>query len=141
MCTLITLTMNKFNFRILLVVFIVCCGVIKHASAQNNLQNLSTINVDELSDDKIKQMMQQAQSAGMSDAELIQQAQNRGMPDAQIQKLQARVNLLRKNGGSKSTLTDSASSNKRQLNYKTDSLDSSSPNSASDGTGPKIFGR
>lgn len=134
--------MNKFSFRILFVAFIVCCGVIKHASAQSNLQNLSTIDVDALSDDKIKELMQQAQSSGLSDAELLQQAQSRGMSSAQIQKLQARVTAIRNSGGigGKKSSDSSSVSTKRSLNYKVDTLDAGSNNSSGD-FGPRIFGK
>lgn len=133
--------MNKNNFRILLVAIIICFGATKYAAAQVNLQNLSNINVDNLSDAQIKQMMQQAQSSGMSDAELIQQAQARGMSGTQIQKLQTRVNALRLTGGPQSKGIDSTTSTKRELNYEVDSLDKESNKpTPGENLGPKIFG-
>ncbi|MDN5284321.1 MAG: colonic acid export protein Wza [Mucilaginibacter sp.] len=120
--------MNKFNFRILLVVFIVCCGVIKHVSAQTSLQNISSINVDDLSDQQITQLLQQAQNAGLTDADLIQQAQTKGMSGSQIQKLQARIQSIRskvpKQNNKLTDSTDNTGDNVgRRLNYKPDSLD------------------
>ncbi len=87
--------MNKINFLIFLFICILFCGTINKASAQAIPSNLSTINVDDLSDQQIRQMMQQAQSAGLSDADLLQQAQSRGMSNAQMQKLQTRIRDLR----------------------------------------------
>ncbi|MDR6941166.1 SLBB domain-containing protein [Mucilaginibacter pocheonensis] len=136
--------MNKINFRIFLILFIICCGVINHVSAQANLQNLSSINVDDLSDQQITQFLEQAQNAGLSEADLIRQAQSRGMSSAQIQKLQARIQSIRnKATGKNSTLeTDSLNKNTgRQLNYKPDSLDTTFiKKDFFESLRPKIFG-
>ena len=136
--------MNKINFRIFLVLFIICCGVINHVSAQANLQNLSSINVDDLSDQQITQFLEQAQNAGLSEADLIRQAQSRGMSSAQIQKLQTRIQSIRnKATGKNSTLeTDSLNKNTgRQLNYKPDSLDTTFiKKDFFESLKPKIFG-
>ncbi|WP_419701427.1 SLBB domain-containing protein [Mucilaginibacter sp. NFX135] len=135
--------MIKTNFLIFLFIVAFCCGVINHAAAQTSInpQNLSTINVDALSDQQIKQLMQQAQSSGLSDDDLIQQARGRGMPDAQIQKLQARVDLIRKSGGVGLTNSaDSSVSGKRSLNYRVDSLENAKPILNVNYPGPKIFG-
>lgn len=69
------------------------------ASAQGLSQNLSSINVDDLSDAQIMQLMQKAQQMGLSDSQLIQLAQAKGVSDDQIKKLQARVNDIRKKNG------------------------------------------
>jgi protein involved in polysaccharide export with SLBB domain len=60
-------------------------------------QNLSTVNVDNLSDDQIRQLLAQAQSAGLSQSQLEQQALARGLPPEQLQKLEARINKVAKN--------------------------------------------
>jgi len=60
-------------------------------------QNLSTINVDNLSDDQIKQLIAQAQQAGLSQSQLEQQALARGLPQDQLAKLEARMTRLSKN--------------------------------------------
>jgi len=64
------------------------------ALAQKLPQNLSGINVDNLSDDEIKTYLQDAKSSGLSDAQMIQAAQSRGMNEDQIKKLQARIASL-----------------------------------------------
>jgi protein involved in polysaccharide export with SLBB domain len=69
------------------------------ASAQGLSQNLSSINVDDLSDQQIMQLMQKAQQMGLSDSQLIQLAQAKGVSDEQIKKLQARINDIRKKNG------------------------------------------
>lgn len=134
--------MNKINFCKFLLFIIICFAGIQQASAQINYQNLSNINVDNLSDQQIRQLMQQAQGSGMSDAELIQQAQGRGMSATQIQKLQARVNALRLSSGTGSKVGDTTASTKRILNYDLDSLDTSPDKyNPFEDMGPKIFGQ
>ncbi|WP_295715711.1 SLBB domain-containing protein [Mucilaginibacter sp.] len=135
--------MNKLNFRVLLIVLIIICGAIKTVSAQTALQNISSINVDDLSDQQIAQLIQQAQNAGLSDAELLQQAQSRGMSSAQVQKLQTRIKDLRsKNGGQSSGRADTAyTTTGRRLNYKPDSVDTSyTRKDIFENLKPKIFG-
>jgi protein involved in polysaccharide export with SLBB domain len=139
--------MNKLNFRVLLVVIIIICGAIKTVSAQTALQNISSINVDDLSDQQIAQLIQQAQNAGLSDAELLQQAQSRGMSSAQVQKLQTRIKDLRnKNGGQSQSQSsgraDTAyTTTSRRLNYKPDSVDTSyTRKDIFENLKPKIFG-
>lgn len=60
-------------------------------------QDLSSVNVDELSDEQIRSMVQRAQSAGISQSQMEQQAATRGMPQDQIQKLDDRINKLSSN--------------------------------------------
>ena len=121
--------MIKTNFLIFLLVAVFCCGTINHVSAQNNIQNLSSINVDDLSDQQIIQLLQQAQNSGLSDAELIRQAQSRGMSSTQIQKLQTRIQDIRSKATGKKSQVDTTENadgqiiTGRKLNYKPDSLD------------------
>lgn len=135
--------MNKLNFRVLLIVLIIICGAIKTVSAQTALQNISSINVDDLSDQQIAQLIQQAQNAGLSDAELLQQAQSRGMSSAQVQKLQTRIKDLRaKNGGQSHNRADTVDATTgRRLNYKPDRVDTSyTGKDIFENLKPKIFG-
>ncbi|WP_439695047.1 SLBB domain-containing protein [Mucilaginibacter sp. AW1-7] len=86
--------------------------------------------------------MQQAQNAGLSDADLIQQAQSRGMSASQSQKLQSRIkNIRSKSGVSSTNAADSTNTQGRQLNYKPDSNDSlSTQKDIFESLKPKIFG-
>ncbi|WP_439648012.1 SLBB domain-containing protein [Belliella calami] len=71
-----------------------------------SLSDISTINVDELSDDQIKELVNRANEAGLSENELIQMASLRGLPAIQIEKLQERIEKLDLNGTSgRSTAT------------------------------------
>ncbi len=71
-------------------------GFPKLVLAQSGIsaQDLSSINVDELSDDQIRTMVQRAQTAGINQSQMEQQAAQRGMPQDQIQKLDGRINKL-----------------------------------------------
>ena len=142
------LHMIKTNFLIFLFVAIFCCGAINHVSAQNNIQNLSSINVDDLSDQQIIQLLQQAQNNGLSDAELIKQAQSRGMSSVQIQKLQTRIQDIRSKATGKKVQADTTEDadgriiTGRKLNYRPDSLDTTYVNKKDmfENLRPKIFG-
>lgn len=125
-----------------MIAFTILCCSIKFVSAQANLQNISSINIDDVSDQQLIQLLQQAQNAGLSDADLIQQAQSRGMSASQSQKLQSRIkNIRSKSGVSSTNAADSTNTQGRQLNYKPDSNDSlSTQKDIFESLKPKIFG-
>jgi protein involved in polysaccharide export with SLBB domain len=133
--------MNKLNLLVSLFLFFLCCGVVKQASAQVNLQNLSSVNIDDVSDQEIKSALQQAQTAGLSDDEMLKQLQSRGMSNSNVQKLQARIKDIRSKG---ITVINSADTNSvvgRKLNYKPDSLDTTAnKKDIFSNYKPKIFG-
>lgn len=65
--------------------------------AQNiNEKNFSNIKVDDLTDNQIRQFMQQVQASGLSDAQLEQVAAAKGMSSVEIAKLRERVEKLGK---------------------------------------------
>ncbi|WP_183560799.1 polysaccharide biosynthesis/export family protein [Mucilaginibacter sp. SP1R1] len=143
--------MNKINFRIFLVAIVICLGTFNYASAQSSLQNVSSINVDDLSDQQITQLLQQAQNSGLSDSQLLQQAQARGMSAAEVQKLQTRIQAIenKATGRNPRTATDSLANDDnadnsktgRRLNYKPDSLDTAiTRKDIFENLRPKIFG-
>lgn len=133
--------MNKTVIFIVVFFLSICCGAINHVSAQANLQNLSSVNVDNLSDQQIKTLMQQAQNAGLSDAELLQQAQTRGLSNTEIQKLQIRVKNIRSRESATNSSDSSSGSTQRRLNYKPDSPDTTTlRNDLFENLKPKIFG-
>lgn len=94
------------------------------ALAQVNPQNLSSVRVDELSDDQVRAFIRQAESTGMGDAQLEQVAQARGMRPEEIQKLRQRVNKLKQQDKIKASSEDpnNRSSSGRELNYEPDSI-------------------
>ncbi len=116
--------MNKNVFLVFLLSFFLNYCAVKTVSAQTTLQNISSVNVDNLSDQDIKKILQQAQNAGLSDSDLLQQAQARGMSNTQIQKLQSRVNDIRRKDAGSSNMADSTNNmGGRRLNYKSDNAD------------------
>lgn len=65
----------------------------KEADAQS-LQDISSIKVDDLSDQQIQLLVKRAEDAGLSESELIQMAQVRGVPQEEINKLRERLESL-----------------------------------------------
>ncbi len=55
------------------------------------MTDVSTIKVDELSDDQVRTLLQKAKDAGLSNAELLEMARSRGMADAEVEKLSERA--------------------------------------------------
>ena len=115
-----------------------------HAQSPNLPQNVSNINVNDLTDGQIRQLLQQAQAAGLSDSQVVQQAQSRGMSDDQAQLLQKRIADIRSKDGTQSsgvsgTDTSFQQSSSRRLNYKTDTV-KKEPFDIYESLRPKIFG-
>lgn len=84
---------HRFGLTLLLVLAISITHQVLGQSIDPN--DLSQVRVDELTDAQIRTYMIQAESLGMSDEELEQMALQRGMPLSEVQKLRARVDLLR----------------------------------------------
>jgi protein involved in polysaccharide export with SLBB domain len=133
--------MNRINLSAILLILLVFCGSIKPVSAQNNLQSISSVNVDDLSDQQVIQLMQQAQNAGLSDAGIIQQAQSRGMAADQAQKLQTRIKYLRSKSVASTSNAIDTNAVGRRLNYTPANIDTSNTtNNLFDSLTPKVFG-
>ncbi|WP_258100415.1 SLBB domain-containing protein [Marinoscillum pacificum] len=84
---------------------IILFGYSDFVSAQNanSIQNLENVNVDELSDDQIQRIIDQAESGGYTEQQLEFMARSRGMSSAQISKLRQRINEVRNGSSSKSS--------------------------------------
>lgn len=82
-----------------------------------NPNNLSSIRVDELSDDQVRAFMRQVEASGLGEARLEQIAQARGMRPEEITKLRERVNKLKELDKKQNSATDP---NKVQLEKNTD---------------------
>jgi len=95
--------------------------------AQSLPNDLSNIDVNQLTDSQIQDMLNQAQTAGLSDDQLVQMAQSRGLSGSQAQLLQARITTIRKNNGTGSRgsgkgYDTSAYKNTRDTSYKIDTI-------------------
>ena len=139
--------MNKFRLYLSILVLFICAIAYTPAFSQSIPQNLSGINVDDLSDGQLLQLLQKAQQMGLSDSQLMQLAQSRGMSNIQVQKLQSRVADLRKKNGLSANNTnnnnDTTRQTSRRLNYTPDStniLKQSNPYDLLEQLKPKIFG-
>src|ERR1017187_977349 len=65
--------------------------------AQNNLFNsndLSSINIDNYSDDEIASILQKANESGISETQLYKILANKGMPGSEIEKLKNRLTII-----------------------------------------------
>lgn len=134
--------MDRIKLLVFALIFVLCCGATLKLSAQTTLQNISSVNVDNLTDQDINKILGQAQNAGLSDSELLQQAQNRGMSNDQLQKLQTRIKTIRsKTTTLGNTGNDTTGFGKRKFNYKTDNSDTASyQKDIFENLKPKIFG-
>jgi protein involved in polysaccharide export with SLBB domain len=118
--------MKYFKFISCLAIVIFCFIIItpSQAQVQSIPQNISNINVNDLTDAQIRQLLQQAQGAGLSDSQIVQQAQSRGMSDDQAQLLTKRIADIRAKDGTTGNagggLDTSFQSTSRKLNYKAD---------------------
>jgi protein involved in polysaccharide export with SLBB domain len=138
----------KFKYFFLL---ILCCFAMllsRPAFAQTIPSNLSTANINELSDNQIKQIMQQAQANNLTDTQLLQSLQARGLPPEQSRILQARIDSIKKANGitnDKSLKTQSSEDKllqSRKLNYNPDTtlIDTQRTQKIVTMFQPKIFG-
>lgn len=105
--------------------------------AQNLPQNISSVNVNALSDAQIQQLVQQGHAAGLSDSQIVQQAQEKGLPADQAQILQKRISIVSSSGNGAS-VSDSTQS--RDLNYKANGADQPKQNTNEINGTPPIFG-
>jgi protein involved in polysaccharide export with SLBB domain len=104
--------------------------------AQINTNNISKLNVNDLSDAQIKQLLQGAENSGQTDNQLLQAASNKGMSPEQIQNLKVRINAIRRS----SQATDTASQRPRTVNYSDTLVPLRNHASSFDSLLPKIFG-
>ncbi len=86
---------NHYRFWRLFVALLVILATVHLGYGQSiNADDLSNVNVDELSDAQIRAYMTQAEASGLTEAEMEQLALQRGMPASEIQKLKVRIAAL-----------------------------------------------
>lgn len=136
--------MNNLKIYLSILIVFLCFLAYNPTLAQNIPQNVSSINVDDLSDQQLMALLQKAQKTGLSDDQIIQQAQAKGMSDSQVQKLRSRINNIRSKGAlSKRSSTDTSANNLggRHTNFRADTLDTlSNRKDMFEVLKPKIFG-
>ncbi len=93
-----------------------------HAQQMQQLENIdfSQVNVDNLSDQQIIDIIQRAQSRGMSVSDLENLASARGMPASELQKFQQRVMDIQSKGGlqSQGAGVDTTAQSRMPMNFK-----------------------
>ncbi|MFP5080817.1 SLBB domain-containing protein [Pedobacter sp. JCM 36344] len=102
--------------------------------------NYADVKVDELSDAKIREMMQRAESVGYNDAQLEQMAAAQGMKAEEITKLRARVAKIRAGSGTINSKDTEVQSNGRTSAARNIQRDSTIKVDVLGDLRPKIFG-
>lgn len=87
----------KYNPLILLVLVLTFFFLSQPLLAQQdlNINNISSINIDDLSDAQIQKFISKVEESGYSEDQLIMMAKSRGMSEMQIQKLRSRIMQVR----------------------------------------------
>lgn len=129
--------MKFFRTVFTLLILFSCIGGINIAKAQTIPAGTT---IDQYSDAQLKQYLQQAQSLGLSDAQIVQQLQSRGLSADQISRLQDRINNIRKTMPAANGSGDSTQRVSRKVNYDTDTLNKIPANTNINLLKPKIFG-
>ena len=119
--------MKYFTLCSTLLLFILFSVTALKVSAQALPQDLTNVNVDDLNDGQIRQLMQDGDARGLTDAQVVQGAESKGLPASQGQKLSQRISSLR--AGSQKTATQSSelAPTSRTLNYRPDSASAKPP--------------
>jgi protein involved in polysaccharide export with SLBB domain len=113
------------------VVLAICMVATQWAIAQlPTIPQVSSINIDALSDAQFQAYLQQAQLSGLSEAEIEAKAKERGLSAAQIAQIKARMGSTGA-GGDKKTTTNSTYEPRKAVTVK---------NEFAAPTGPAIFG-
>lgn len=85
----------RFSLRFSFFVFLFSYSILSTAIAQTpagiDPNNLSTVRIDELSDDQIRMILRQGGANGITLEQGIALAKQRGLPDAEVEKLKARL--------------------------------------------------
>jgi len=125
--------LNKLSILILLILG--CLSATLRAQSINS-QDLSTLNVDELSDEQIMNFMGQAESSGLTESQMMQMASARGMSQTEMEKLRQRVAGLQSKGVKNSSGLSIGNTNMgnrssvRMVSGLEDSLEMEEPKSA-----------
>ena len=84
------------------------------ATAQQNA-DLTTIKVDELTDEQVEELVKRANEAGLGVSDFLQMAQLRGMPSVEVEKLRNRIGELSGGGSTNRSAGASSRDPRKQL--------------------------
>lgn len=95
--------MKIFAFCLCILVFPLLLPTAVEAQGRQQLSqmNFSTIDVDNLSDAQIRQFMSEVRKTGLSDSQIDQVALAKGLPPGELQKLKARIAMIRSSDSSR----------------------------------------
>ncbi|WP_420316822.1 SLBB domain-containing protein [Ekhidna sp.] len=130
--------MQTFIKRIFLLLAIVVASI----SNAQDINDLSSVNVDDLSDKQVQAFVDRAESSGMTMQQLELLAQQRGMSSMQVSKLRSRIAKLQSGENQSSGLTGSDSrlrddyANQEKVSFFDDLIETDSLKK----TGLQIFG-
>ncbi len=113
------------------------------AVAQTNSlsqQNLAAVNVDDLSDEQIKQFINQAQLSGLTVEQLQREALSRGLRTEELQKLQARIEKITAGGSTPKKNDDGELATKQPEKLRKDTFDTDKFIAVFNQLKPRIFG-
>jgi protein involved in polysaccharide export with SLBB domain len=96
---------------------ILIAGPVTHTAQAQSLPDIATINVDELTDEQIRELIRRAGEAGIAEFELVQMARLRGLPAREAEKLEQRIEQLDTTGRTGRTR---ATASKREPRRQTD---------------------
>ena len=99
----------KIFFYLFSIFFIFSSVSISQLAIAQTSQEISTLDIDKLSDAQLKDLMQRMQATGLSEAQMLQTAKNAGLSDSQIQRLRERI--------ASSSGSDTTGQAPRKLNY------------------------
>jgi hypothetical protein len=85
------------NLRFLFFLIIFFVGIEAYQSIAQTNQDISSVNLDNVSDQQLSQILNKAHSNGLTDDQVVQQAISGGMPQSEAAKLKSRISALRNN--------------------------------------------
>ncbi|SMD34321.1 protein involved in polysaccharide export, contains SLBB domain of the beta-grasp fold [Reichenbachiella faecimaris] len=103
---------NSFILLVLVLTFFFSGYNTLFAQQELNVNNIASINIDDLSDAQIQKFITKVEESGYTEDQLIMMAKSRGMSELQIQKLRARIMQVR--SGKTSNEQNSTLTNLRQ---------------------------
>lgn len=111
-------TPNLLYYMVCLLLGLLLFIQLPQQAAGQSLPDIATINVDELTDDQIRELIRRASDAGINEMELIQMARLRGLPAREAEKLQERIEQLEMaTAGRRSRTTASKREPRRQVDF------------------------
>src|SRR5690606_4778871 len=109
----------KFSRFFIVGLFLVLVSTLlnEHSLMAQSIPDISSVNVDDLSDAQIEELVRRATESGLSEAEMLQMAKVRGVPTAELEKLRKRLEGLDMQGPGVSAEGASKRDPRRQVDF------------------------